>query len=71
MLTLHYFNMVTLVFTLTGGGPVGATETLSVRVFNEAFVFHNLGFASMVGVIIFLLNLVFSLSYIRVLRKEP
>lgn len=71
MLTLHYFNMVTLVFTLTGGGPVGATETLSVRVFNEAFVFQNLGFASMVGVIIFLLNLVFSLSYIRVLRSEP
>jgi multiple sugar transport system permease protein len=71
MLTLHYFNMVTLVFTLTGGGPGGATETLSVRVFNEAFVFHNLGFASMVGVIIFLLNAVFSLSYIRVLRGEP
>ena len=71
MLTLHYFNMVTLVFTLTGGGPVGATETLSVRVFNEAFVFQNLGFASMVGVIIFLLNLVFSLGYIRVLRGEP
>jgi multiple sugar transport system permease protein len=71
MLTLHYFNMVTLVFTLTGGGPVGATETLSVRVFNEAFVFHNLGFASMVGVIIFLLNLIFSLSYIRVLQGKP
>ncbi|HTU01454.1 MAG TPA: sugar ABC transporter permease [Candidatus Sulfotelmatobacter sp.] len=71
MLTLHYFNMVTLIFTLTGGGPGGATETLSVRVFNEAFVFHNLGFASMVGVIIFFLNAAFSLSYIRVLQREP
>lgn len=70
MLTLHYFNMVTLIFILTGGGPVGATETLSVRVFNEAFVFQNLGFASMVGVIIFVLNLLFSLGYIRVLRSE-
>ena len=70
MLTLHYFNMVTLLFVLTGGGPANATETLSVRLFNEAFLFQNLGFASMVGVIIFLLNLVFSLGYIRVLRQE-
>lgn len=70
MLTLHYFNMVTLIFVLTGGGPVGTTETLSVRLFNEAFVFQNLGFASMVGVIIFVLNVLFSLAYIRVLRQE-
>jgi hypothetical protein len=26
-LTLLYFNMVTLVFTLTGGGPLAATDT--------------------------------------------
>lgn len=71
MLTLHYFNMVTLVLVLTGGGPVAATETLSVRLFNEAFAFQNLGFASMVGVIIFVLNIVFSLAYLRVLRQEP
>ncbi len=70
MLTLHYFNMVTLIFVLTGGGPANVTETLSVRVFNEAFLFQNLGFASMAGVLTFLLNLVFSLGYIRVLRQE-
>ncbi len=70
MLTLHYFNMVTLIFTLTGGGPVSVTETLSVRVFNEAFMFQNLGLASAVGVIIFVLNVVFSVAYIRVLRQE-
>jgi multiple sugar transport system permease protein len=70
MLTLHYFNMVTLIFVLTGGGPVASTETLSVRLFNEAFAFQNLGFASMIGVIIFVLNVVFSLAYIKVLRQE-
>jgi ABC-type sugar transport system permease subunit len=70
MLTLHYFNMVTLIFVLTGGGPVASTETLSVRLFNEAFAFQNLGFASMIGVIIFVLNVVFSLAYIKILRQE-
>jgi len=70
ILSLHNFNMLTLIFTLTGGGPVGATETLSVRLFNEAFVFNNLGFASMIGVLIAVLNVVFSLGYIRLLRQD-
>jgi len=54
---------------LTGGGPAGATETLSVRIFNEAFQFQNLGLASMMGVIVAMLNLVFSVAYLRVLRQ--
>ncbi len=70
VLTLHYFNMVTLIWTITGGGPISATETLSVRVFNEAFVQQNLGLASAIGVIVAGLNIVFSLAYIRILRQD-
>lgn len=69
MLTLHNLNMVTMIVVLTGGGPAGATETLSVRIFNEAFQFQNLGLASMMGVIVAMLNLVFSVAYLRVLRQ--
>jgi multiple sugar transport system permease protein len=69
MLTLHNLNMVTMILVLTGGGPAGATETLSVRIFNEAFQFQNLGLASMMGVIIAALNLAFSVAYLRVLRQ--
>jgi len=39
MLTLYYFTMVTLIFIFTGGGPVGSTEVLSLRVFNETFLY--------------------------------
>lgn len=70
VLTLHYFNMVTLIWVITGGGPITATETLSVRVFNEAFVHQNLGIASAAGVMIAGLNIVFSLAYIRLLRQD-
>ncbi|MGH7043863.1 MAG: carbohydrate ABC transporter permease [Acetobacteraceae bacterium] len=70
MLTLHNLNMVTMILVLTGGGPAGATETLSVRIFNEAFQFQNLGLASMMGVIIAILNLAFSVAYLRVLRDD-
>lgn len=68
VLSLHYFNMVTLPLVLTGGGPVSATELMTVRVYREAFEFHNLGFSSAVAIYIFLFNVVFSLLYIRILR---
>jgi multiple sugar transport system permease protein len=71
MLTLHNINMVTLILVLTGGGPANATETLSIRVFNEAFQFQNMGQASMVGVIIAVLNVVFSVAYLRIVRRQP
>jgi multiple sugar transport system permease protein len=70
MLSLHYFNMITLPFILTGGGPVGATDVLSLRVYREAFAFYHMGFASAVAVYIFIFNIVFSLLYIKILRTE-
>ena len=71
MLTLYYFTMVTLIFIFTGGGPVGSTEVLSLRVFNETFLYWRVGQASALGVIIFALNAIFSLVYVRVLRTAP
>lgn len=70
MLSLHYFNMITLVLTMTGGGPVNATETISLRAYKEGFVHWRIGMASALGVIIFLANVIMSLVYIRVLRRE-
>ncbi len=54
-----------------GVGPVGDTEGLSLRVFNETFLYWRVGQASALGVIIFALNAIFSLVYVRVLRTTP
>jgi ABC-type sugar transport system permease subunit len=70
MLTLLYFNMVTLVLILTGGGPLGTTEVLSLRAFKEGFDFWRVGYAATLGIVIFVFNVVFSLLYIRLLRQE-
>lgn len=70
MLSLHFFNMVTLPLVLTGGGPANATDVMSIRVYREAFEFHHLGFSSAVAVYILLFNLLFSFLYIKVLRGE-
>jgi multiple sugar transport system permease protein len=70
ILTLQFFNMVTLIFVLTGGGPMGATRTISLQVFQDGFINFRVGSAAAAGMIIFLLNILFSLSYIRVIRRE-
>ena len=70
MLTLESFNMVTLIFTLTAGGPMGKTETLSLSVYKEAFKNWRLDYATTTGVIILIFNVVFSLGYIALLRRE-
>jgi multiple sugar transport system permease protein len=68
-LTLLYFNMVTLIFTLTGGGPLGTTETLAVRVLKTSFEDWNLGRGAALGLVITAINFVMSAVYIRALRR--
>jgi ABC-type sugar transport system permease subunit len=69
--TLHSFNSVTLVLAMTGGGPVGATDVLGMRVFNEAFQFYRMDVACTIAVVIFGLNILASVAFIRVLRGQP
>lgn len=70
MMTIHYFNMVTLPLILTGGGPAGATEVMSIRVYREAFQLFHVGYASAIAVYMFAFNILFSVLYIRILRAE-
>jgi ABC-type sugar transport system permease subunit len=70
ILTLLFFNMVTLILVFTGGGPFSATEVLSLRAFKEAFEFWRIGLGAAFSVVIFLFNVIFSLWYIKLLRTD-
>jgi multiple sugar transport system permease protein len=69
-LTVYYFNMVTLIYTMTGGGPLRSTEMLSLRIYLEAFQNNQLASASAYGVIALLLNIAFATAYIRIMRNS-
>jgi ABC-type sugar transport system permease subunit len=68
--TLHTFNGVSIVLIMTGGGPVGATDVMALRVFEEGFKFYRMGLATAGAVVIFGLNIVFTVAYMRVLRGD-
>lgn len=68
--SMEYFNMVTLIYTLTSGGPFDATQTMSVLAFKEGFDYWHLGYGSASSIIILVLNMLFSLIYMKILRKK-
>ncbi|MBK6586111.1 MAG: sugar ABC transporter permease [Acetomicrobium flavidum] len=63
--TIDAFRIFDLIYVLTGGGPGGATSSLSIYGFN-AYILGDFGFGSAVSVITFLLILVFTIIYLRV-----
>lgn len=70
MQSMEYFNMVTLIYVLTAGGPLGATQTLSVAAFQQGFDYWHMDIGATYSIIIFLLNIVFSLCYIRLMKTS-
>ncbi|MEG0306091.1 MAG: sugar ABC transporter permease, partial [Oscillospiraceae bacterium] len=50
----------TSVYVMTGGGPLNATMTLPMYIYNEGFVNLDMGYASALGIILWLLLLVLS-----------
>jgi ABC-type sugar transport system permease subunit len=68
--TITDFNIVVAMLVLTGGGPGTATESMSLRMYYEAFNNFRMGTASAIAMIIFAINLLLTLVYVRVLRTE-
>ncbi|WP_295121755.1 carbohydrate ABC transporter permease [uncultured Leifsonia sp.] len=50
------------VVALTGGGPAGATQTLALEVYQQAFTYQQFGFGAALALILSLLILLFSLA---------
>ena len=50
------------IFVMTGGGPMGSTQVLSLLLYNQGFRLFNLGVASAIGWIILTFVLVITLS---------
>lgn len=68
--TLDALRAFDLMYVLTGGGPAGTTETLTVYAYRSLFQTLQLGFGSAIGVVIFVLVMAVAAGYLRGLRRE-
>ena len=58
--SLKQFN---LIWIMTRGGPVGASEVMATYMYSHAFVRFQLGYGSAVAIYMFIFCLIFSLIY--------
>lgn len=64
------FNFFTLIWLLTGGGPVGSTEILPITAYLRGFFYYRMGEAGAITITMFLILLVMVYGYFRVSKEE-
>jgi raffinose/stachyose/melibiose transport system permease protein len=65
---LQLFDMI---WVMTRGGPIGASNTMAIEMFKHGFVEQEMGYGSALAVILFGFGLILALAYQRfVLRRD-
>jgi raffinose/stachyose/melibiose transport system permease protein len=59
-----------LVWIMTHGGPVNASEVMATYMYRFGFVRFYLGYGSAVSIVMFLICLIFSLAYQRLTPQQ-
>jgi multiple sugar transport system permease protein len=68
--TIWSFQVFDLVYTMTGGGPGGATTTFVMSIYQSGFQNYQMGYASAMAVVLLIIILAVSLIQMRLLGKE-
>lgn len=68
--TLDALRAFDIMFVLTGGGPAGSTETLTVYAYRSLFQTLQVGFGSAIGVVVFALVMLVAMAYLRLIDAE-
>jgi multiple sugar transport system permease protein len=70
MLTIQSFKVFDQIFMITQGGPGTSTLVLVYHIYNEAFISWDLGYSSMVALVLFMLVLVITIVQFRWTREN-
>jgi len=63
-------NIFDLVFVMTGGGPAGATRTVALAIYEEAFRYERVGFACASSLVFMAIVGVLSFLQVRTTRSQ-
>jgi multiple sugar transport system permease protein len=68
--TIDSLQAFTQIYTMTQGGPLGATTTTGFLLYQESFVFYHTGFGAAIAVVLFVVIALFTLLQLRVSRRR-
>jgi raffinose/stachyose/melibiose transport system permease protein len=67
---LGSLQVFALVWVMTRGGPVNATEVMATYLYQHSFIRFELGYGSAVAMVMLAISLVFSVVYLRVVTRQ-
>jgi multiple sugar transport system permease protein len=67
---VHAFRLFDLSSVMTGGGPINASEVISLFVYRHAFQYIDFNYSSAVAMIVFFITTIFSVVYLRLIGRE-
>ena len=70
LLLIGGFRVFDIIFVMTGGGPANATEVLATYTYKEAFTQNNVGYASTLSVVMTVISLIASVTFIRLRERQ-
>jgi multiple sugar transport system permease protein len=68
--SIFSFKQFTIIYLMTGGGPVGATETIVIRIYNTAFRFYDYSYAAAYGVAGFIVSVIIAFFFIMLQARR-
>ena len=69
-LVIHSLNVFGLVWVMTEGGPSNHTDTVLTYLYRLAFIESNFGYATALGVVVFVVIFCVTLGFNRLMRRE-
>ncbi|GAA3998194.1 sugar ABC transporter permease [Allokutzneria multivorans] len=70
LITLQTIGVFALIYVLTAGGPGEASQTLPLLMYEQAFVFREIGYGTATALVLLLVGGLFAAVYARTLREE-
>jgi multiple sugar transport system permease protein len=64
------FQVFALVYVMTGGGPAGSTSVIVFYLYQQAFTYFHMGYASAVGYVLFVIIFVLTLLQLKLFGKR-
>jgi multiple sugar transport system permease protein len=68
--TISAFQVFDAMYVMTGGGPVRASYSLVYLLYDSGFKFFDFGYASAIGIVLFLIVLIISLVQRRLVGRD-
>lgn len=69
LLSIGNFNLVTMIIALTGGGPITATTTTALYMYQQSFTYFHIGYGATIAMFMSAVNVLVMLVFIWVQRN--